>query len=545
MSVPPQSITFVTATALEAGQAAFQAGDFAGARRFFGHAIAEQETPEAFEQLGLTAWWLDDAALTFDSRERAYTLFRDRDDARGAARVALWLVWDSLAFRGDTAVASGWLERARRLLTGHEDSAEFGWFLLREGEVALFRGNDPQVARANATQASAIGRATGDRGLEMTGLALEGLALVSLGEIETGMRRLDEATAAVTGGEVKELHTVGLVCCWQIFACERVRDYDRAAQWCDRVREFGKRWSLRPLSAVCRTQYAGVLIWRGAWTDAEEELTAAVREFEQIRPGQVGQALARLGDLRLRQGRLDEARELFAQSASQPISRLGQAWLALETGHVDEAIGEIERFVANLKADEMTLRAGAMELAVRAHCARGDEAAASDALEQLQRIATTFGTVPLSATAAAATGEVAQLRGDLGSAATWFGRSVDLYEEAGAPFETARMRCALAPVLAAIGQQAAAERERRSATEGFRSLGVREAPARQEPPSDLTARQIEILRLVAKGMSNPEIAKRLELSEHTVKRHVANLLTKLGLSSRSAAVAYAARRGLL
>src|SRR6185503_19098981 len=109
---------------------------------------------------------------------------------------------------------------------------------------------------------------------------------------------------------------------------------------------FGKRWSLRPLSAICRTQYAGVLIWRGEWADAEAELTAARRELEQARPASVGQSLARLGDLRLRQGRFDEAGALFAQSSSQPISRMGRASLALEQGNTDEAIGEIERFVA-------------------------------------------------------------------------------------------------------------------------------------------------------------------------------------------------------
>src|SRR5207253_7041918 len=162
---------------------------------------------------------------------------------------------------------------------------------------------DPATARDHGVRAAALGRATGDRGLEFTGLALEGLARVSAGDVAAGMRCLDEATAAATAGEVKELHTVGVVCCWQIFACERVRDYDRAAQWCARVQEFSKRWRVRVLSAICRTQYAGVLIWRGEWADAEAELALASRDFEQIRPAMVVQALARLGQLRLQQGR--------------------------------------------------------------------------------------------------------------------------------------------------------------------------------------------------------------------------------------------------
>src|SRR6185503_1056681 len=159
------------------------------------------------------------------------SLYRDAGDANGAARVAIWLVWDYLAFRGDFAVASGWMERARRLLEGHEESAEYGWLLLREGEVALFREHQITTARDLGIRAAALGRTVGDLGLEFTGLALEGLAMVSAGDVRGGMRRLDEATTAATAGEVREMHTVGVVCCWQIFACERVRDYDRAAQW--------------------------------------------------------------------------------------------------------------------------------------------------------------------------------------------------------------------------------------------------------------------------------------------------------------------------
>src|SRR5213593_1259808 len=238
-----------------AGAQALARGAWEEARAHLQAALATRETPQALEQLGLAAWWLDDAALTFDARERAYRLYRDQGDPLGAARVALWLAWDSLAFRGDTAVASGRLERARRLLAGHEHTAEYGWLLLRDGEFALFRGHDTTGAREHGVRAATLGRATGDCGLEFTGLALEGLARVSAGDVAAGMRCLDEASAAATAGEVKELHTVGVVCCWQIFACERVRDYDRAAQWCARVQEFTKRWGLRPLSAVCRTQY--------------------------------------------------------------------------------------------------------------------------------------------------------------------------------------------------------------------------------------------------------------------------------------------------
>ncbi|HMA45432.1 MAG TPA: LuxR C-terminal-related transcriptional regulator [Gemmatimonadales bacterium] len=552
MTVPPSP------DPITAGTQALQRGAWEEARALFQESLAAAETPQALEQLGLAGWWLDDAALTFDSRERAYGLYREQGDARSAARVAIWLVWDNLAFRGDSAVASGWLERARRLLAGHEDSAEYGWLLLRDGELALFRGHDPRAARESAVRAAALGRSTGDRGLEFTGVALEGLALVSAGEVAAGMRCLDEATTAATAGEVKELHTVGVVCCWQIFACERVRDYDRAAQWCARVQEFTRRWHVRVLSAICRVQYAGVLIWRGAWAEAESELAAAIRDFEQVRPPLVVQALARLGELRLRQGRLEDAAQLFERAGSQPIARVGQAALALEREAPEESAAQLERFLAQVGDTEPTTRAGALEVAVRAHVARGDGDAATRARDELQRIAQALGTPALAASATAADAAVLHHAGDLATAASRYEQAAMLYDRAGAPLEAARSRLDLAGVLAVTGQRDVAQREARGALDAFRSLGAARDAGRAQAritqlaarrPSGrqrkLTGRQVEILRLVAQGLSNPEIAARLGLSDHTVKRHVANLLARLGLSSRAAAVAYAAKQGLL
>lgn len=546
------------ADTLTVGLQALERGAWEEARTAFTASLATGESPQALEQLGLASWWLDDAERTFGSRERAYALYREQGDAKGAARVALWLVWDNLAIRGDTAVASGWLERARRLLQGHEASAEFGWLLLREGEVALFRGHDPAAARDYGIRAAKLGRQTGDRGLEFTGLALEGLARVSAGDVAAGMRCLDEATAAATAGEVKELHTVGVVCCWQIFACERVRDFDRAAQWCARVQEFTKRWHFRPLSAICRVQYAGVLIWRGDWVEADHELAAATRDFEQSRPPLVGQAFARLGELRLRQGRLGEAAKLFDQAGSQPIARLGHVALALERGDAAGAALDVDRFLAQTSTGEPTLRAGALELAVRAHAALGEWSAAEQARDELRRIAQTLGTLPLELSVAAAEGDLLRQRGDARGAANRFEEAVVLAERTGAPLELARARFELSRTLAEQGQRSGAEREARRALDAFQALGAARDVARAtdllkglRPSSgsaakpELTARQLEILRLVAQGLSNPEIAQRLRLSEHTVKRHVANLLTRLGLPSRAAAVAYAAQHGLL
>ncbi len=546
-------------TLIEAGRAALASGSWEEARTQFTAALEHAELPEALEGLGLAAWWLDDGALTLDARERAYRAYRGKEDALGAARMAIWLTWDYLAFRAEFAVASGWLERARRLLQGRERTSEYGWLLVREGEIEIFRRHDPRAAQDLARRAAELGRALGDPGVEMNALALEGLALVTEGQVEAGMRRLDEATAAATAGEVKELHAVGVVCCWQMFACERVRDYERAAQWCNRVKEFAKRWRNVPLSGVCRSQYAGVLIWRGNWAEAEAELTEAANDLGTTKPAMVGQALARLGDLRLRQGRLDEAARLFDQGGSYPVASLGVATLMLESGDANGAAAEAERLLRQLHPEDRTGRAALVELGVRAHAGTGDFEGATALLGELEQIAGEVGTAPLRASAAAARGILAAARGDHRAASRSLEESADLFRRSGAPYEEGVTRLDLATALAGIGDR---DRARRQADDGVRvlsRLGAKRAADRGEallrdlaapPPraraaGSLTPRQLEILRLVAQGASNSEIGRRLALSEHTVKRHVANLLTRLGLKTRAAAAAQAAKLGLL
>jgi len=432
---------------------------------------------------------------------------------------------------------------------------------VREGELELFRRHDPRKAVELGRRAAALGRELGDPGVEMSAVAVEGLALVTEGRVADGMRRLDEATAAATAGEVKELHAVGVVCCWQMFACERVRDYERAAQWCIRVKEFAKRWRNVPLSGVCRSQYAGVLIWRGEWSAAEAELQAAAGDLATTKPAMLGQAMARLGELRLRQGRLEEAAGLFEQGGSYPAASLGRTALMLESGDARGAAAEAERLLRQLQPEDRTGRAALVELAVRARAGSGDLEEAAARLAELEGIAADVGTDPLKASAAAARAATASARGDHRAAIRCLEEAADLYARSGAPYEENRARLELAAALARVGERGRAEREVAEGTEALRRLGAARAAAQGDalaaglaslapaaPPASeapLTRRQIEILRLVAQGASNAEIARRLALSEHTVKRHVANLLTRLGLKTRAAAAVQASKLGLL
>jgi len=545
------------------GDAALARGAWEEARAAFQGVLAAKELPEALEGLGLAAWWLDLAAEVFDSRERAYTLYRERDDWASAARVAIWLAWDCWAFRGETAVANGWLQRARRLLEGHGDTPPRAWLELREGAFALFDDSDPDRAHAHATEAIRIGHTLKSIDVEMLGRALQGLSLVTSGAVAEGMRNLDEVNAAVVAGEMKDLIAIGLSCCYMIGACERVRDYDRAIQWCTRLKAFSEKWGLRPLFAVCRTQYASICMWRGTWLEAERELTTATEELASSRPAMTAGGMVLLAELRRRQGRLVEAASLFEQSQPHPLASLGRAELAFDRDDLKVAADEAERYLRRLPPHNRTDRALGLDLLVRARVGLGEHEAARTAFAELSAIATLVATAPLRAAASFAAGYIATGANDADAARTHFEDAVDLFRQSGAPFELGRARIALAHTLVSLGRTDAAIEEAERAIDVLSELRAEleiararklvdqlpaaHAPGNSKPAktSGLTPREIEVLRLVAEGLNNQIIAERLFLSEHTIHRHVANILTKLSVSSRAAAVAQAARRRIL
>jgi DNA-binding NarL/FixJ family response regulator len=552
-----------------AAEEALARGAWAEARHAFEAALRERETPEALEGLGLAAWWLDLADIVFDARERAYRLFLDAGNSAGAARVAVWLAWDCWAFRGENAVANGWLQRARRLLEGQPESVEHAWLECREGALALLEEGDPDRAHAHAARAIRIAQAVRSIDYEMLGRAVAGLALVASGAVAEGMRALDEVNAAVVAGELTDLVAIGLSCCYMIAACDRVRDYDRALQWCTRLKAFCEKWGLRPLFAVCRTQYAALCMWRGTWHEAEQELMAATQELAASRPAMTADGAVRLAELRRRQGRLVEAAAMFDQYESHPLSMLGRAELAFDRGDSRTAAEQAERYLRHVLPHNRTDRAAGLDLLVRALAAAGEQQAAKTALAELSAIATIVGTAPLAATANLAAGRVALATGDANKARPLLEDAVDLYLKSGAPYELARARIELSRALASLGHASAAAQEARYALDVLVQLkaeldiatarSLLDSLHRSMPPpsgdsaarrpdtnaAGLTDRELEVLRLVASGLSNQMIGERLFLSEHTIHRHVANIFSKLSVSSRAAAVAQAARRGIL
>jgi ATP/maltotriose-dependent transcriptional regulator MalT len=543
---------------LSAGHEALRRGEWEQARAYFEAAYERGASAEATEALAMAAWWLDDGRLVIESRERAYRLYREEGVVAGAARMATWLAWDYLAFRGEPAVARGWLQRAHRLLAGLEPVPEHGWLAIREGEFAFVLENDLAATRRWAMEARAIGSSLGVDDIELSALGLEGLALASEGEIADGIRQLDEASAAAIAGEISQLWAVGRTCCYMITACERVRDFDRASQWCQRMLEFAERWRIRDLFAVCRAHYGAILVSRGTWEEADATFETAMQEFAGSRPGMAFEAMVRRAELRRRQGRLEEAAALFHKVEFHAYAQLGLAHVALDAGDPALAAERAERFLGKLGPESRLQRAAGLELYARSLVALGEVERARSAVLELLDLLAEVGTDSLRASALAVEGVVAAAEGELDAARLSLEDAIDLFQQVGAPFETARARLDLARVLAALERTDAAVQHARLAQEALQGMHAeREAERAAALVSELggagspaastvlTPRELDVLKLIAQGLSNPEIAERLVLSEHTVHRHLANILAKLGLSSRAAAAAWGVRTGLV
>ena len=511
---------------LTAGRAALDRAAWAEARTHFERALAAGESIDALEGLGVAARWQMDGPPALEAHERAYRLARDAGNDAAAARLALELTFDCLQFRGE-AEARGWLERAGRLLDGLPPLPEHALRLYLRANRAINVDHDPHAARALVSEGVQAARAANALDYELVCIALEGVTLVAEGEIDEGMRRLDEATTAAVAGEVASLRIAETICCHLIDACQRVRDIERAGEWCRRVEEISVRHADAEMFGTCRIHYADVLVWQGLWVDAEEMLTAACRDLGGI-PRKVIEGVVRLAELRRRQGRAEQADALLAQAEGHRAALLVRSALALDHGSPAEAVELAERFLRRVGADRFE-RVPALELLVRAHLAVGQEAEAAAAASELAGIADEIGTAPLRAAALLARGRVEQ-------SAELLEDAVDLFAECGARYDAAQAQLELARVLRLQGRKRHAEKVEAAARETLAALGVPLAAQTTEHQL-LTPRERDVIRLLAAGRSNDEIAATLVLSVRTVERHVENIYGKIGVSGRTARAA--------
>ncbi|MCB0873470.1 MAG: hypothetical protein KDC36_08850 [Thermoleophilia bacterium] len=531
-----------SAELLEAARAALAERRWQDARDTLGVVVGTAPSAEAHELLSWACWWLDEAEGVFEHRLRAYESHRDDGDNAGAARMALWLACDHLDFRGAAAVANGWLARAARLL-GDGATPEHAWLAFFEGYFARMAGEHERALERGST-AAGLGRELGVADTEMLGLALQGATHVSRADVDEGLRQLDEATTLALTGEAELAIAGAWACCFLVTSCLTVRDFTRAAEWCDRIAEFAERYGSRYMLAFCRAEYGSVHLWRGRWDTAESVLSEAVAGFSASRPAFVGGPLAGLAELRRRQGRAEEAEALANRAGALAGALLCRARLALDRGDPRSAADLVDRVLRRVPADVPLARLPALEVLTGTALALGDVDRAGGASAELTAIAELVGTPSIQAAADHSAAQVAAATGEHDVARVRFEDAVDAYHRSGCRFEAERSRLALAETLAALGRDADAAREADLARGRLAELGAA-TPHGGGSRGVITPREREVLGLVAEGLTNPQIAERLVISEHTVHRHVANLLGKLGVPSRAAAAAKAVQVGLL
>lgn len=547
------------------GHAALEAGRWAEARTAFEEALAESGSAEALAGLGDALFFLGDASGSVHCRERAYAASRRAGNVPDAIDSAIWLCLVYGMSLGNEAAARGWLARAESLAEP-DDGQTLAWL----DYCAALLSTDARRCRDLVERALAASRELGDPDLAVCALAERGVILVKDGEVQAGLRCVDEAMASALGGDGTTLYTVIMASCSMLSVCELLGDLGRATQWSQAADDWMKSYGCPYLYAQCRIVHGQVLLLTGHWAEAEDELRRAADATRDVFPGMYHRTIAGLSELRLRQGHFDEARA-FIDSIGAPVeTSLAAAGLALAANEPASAVALAERWLRgnddgasvpplHTGGQRSPLEtAGARGLLVEAHLAAGDAAAAAAVAGQLGDLDAGTGEVRLlSAHAALARGRVAAAAGSLESARRcledalrWFG-ILDL------PLEAARTRLELAQVMASDGQSSLAIAEARAAMAVLDRLGASHhadvaaallrswgATGRSVPRGLglLTRREQEILGLLVQGYSNQEIAGRLFISRKTAAHHVSSVLEKLGLRNRAEAAVYAARR---
>jgi DNA-binding CsgD family transcriptional regulator len=531
-------------------------GRLAWADAYAALSLADQSSSLAAEELELlatAAYLLGRVEDCLGALQRAQKLHAEAGESRRAARCAFWLAFH-LGSAGELAQAGGWLARANRLLE-HEppDCTERGLLLLSLAVQHIGAG-DNAAAQEVAARAAGIGRHAGDADLVALALHVQGRALVRLGRVSEAMAAFDEAMVAVVASELSPV-VVGTVYCSMLEACQEILEWRRAREWTEALTAWcGKQPDMVTFSGRCLVHRAEILHLHGAWPESVEE---ARRAGERLAHGAdswaTGGAFYRQAEVYRVLGDFTAAEDAYQQASRWGLEpQPGLALLRLAEGRTDAAQAASRRVVA--EATDRLGRAKLVPAHVEIMLAVGDLQAARDAAGELTEIAESYDTLALRAVADHARGAVLLAEGDARAAVVALRGAWQAWRELEVPYEAARVRVLVGLGCRALGDEEAAAMELEAARTVFAQLGAAPDLARLEALAHpeaawkahrLTERELQVLRLVATGATNHAIAGQLFVAEKTVDRHVSNIFTKLGVSSRAAATAYAYQHRLL
>jgi ATP/maltotriose-dependent transcriptional regulator MalT len=528
--------------ALDRARAAYTARSWLEAYEAFAEADDDESlAPEDLELRATTARMLvrDDEAL--ELFERAHHAYLERGATLRAAYCAGWIGM-TLFYNGVIGPAGGWIGRAYRLLEDvPEETAVHGYAML----PAVFRHEaegDLEAAAAAAAEAAAIGKRHDDAELMALAIHAQGHMLVLAGRVPEGLALLDEAMVAVTTAQLSPF-VVGIVYCGVILACEDGFEVARAREWTlELTRWVEQQRDLVAFTGRCLVHRAAILQLGGSWSEAFEEARLAAERLLETKNPVAGLALYRQGELLRLRGEFAAAEHAYHDASRNGWEpQPGLAQLRLAQGKHEAAVAAIRRSCA--ETTEPLKRAALLPALVEIALAAGAVEEARTACVELRELAKRYDSDMLEAIVAYAEGGVALAEGDASTALGSLRCAQRLWLDLDAPYEIARTRALIASACSMLGDDESGMLELEAARELFERLGAAPDLERISAPRTsqhgLSDRELEVLRLVASGKSNREIASELVLSEHTVARHLQNIYGKLGLPSRAAATAFA------
>jgi DNA-binding CsgD family transcriptional regulator len=537
--------------------ASLKLADDAYARRAWGEAYArlteaDVDQPQHLEQLAVAAHCIGKTDESTEAWGRTHTAYLEIGDVENAALAAAWCAFGLLT-RGEFALGSGWLGRAQALCDEHDLDCPARWFIRGQLAAGVMFGGDYAAALEMFQETQRVA----DRMRDANGMTLgrlgRGQCLTRLGRGREGMQLFDEVMVAVSTDAVSPL-VAGLAYCAAIESCQQILDVRRAQEWTAALTRWcDEQPDLVPYRGNCLVHRAEILTFHGAWPEAYDEARRARDWLADVAGTAVGNAYYRLGELHRLRGEYADAEAAYKQASRQgQETQPGLGLLRFAQGHVDSATVAIRRALD--ETVDLISRTRLLGPLVDVALAADKVQTARAAADELATIAAQIDAPLLRAMAMYADGAVTLAEGDARAALGCLRSAWTHWQELEAPYHGARVRVLIGEACRALGDEDTAEMEFDAARWVFQELGAAPDLARVQQlsmrpaataPGGLSLRERQVLRLVAAGKTNREIAAELFLSEKTVHRHVSNIFTKLDVGSRSAATAYAFQHDLV